>query len=166
MKWQGTAIVMMAAVSIFCILAWVNAEEKITVGRSEEILLLPQGVKLPARIDTGAAICSLDARDLKISGNIAQFKLPEAYGGLELRLPVVRWGHVRSTSIREKRPVVELEIRLGPKLLRVEASLANRSQFKNYPVLIGRNALKQGFLVDVSKWNIAPTDNRRKVQSP
>ena len=151
MKWQGTAIVMMAAVSIFCVLAWVNAEEKITVGRSEEILLLPQGVKLPARIDTGAAICSLDARDLKIRNDVAEFKLPDAYGGLQLRLPVVRWGKVRSANSREKRPVVELEIRLGPKLMRVEANLADRSQFKNYPVLIGRNALQQGFVVDVSK---------------
>jgi hypothetical protein len=166
MKWQGTVIVMMAAASIFCALAWVDAGEKIMVGRAEEVLLLPQGVKLPARIDTGAAICSLDARDLTIKNDTAEFRLPEAFGGQQLRLPVVRYGHVRSTNIREKRPIVELEIRLGPKLLRVEASLTDRSQFKRYPVLIGRNALKQGFLVDVSKWNIAPTDNRRKAQTP
>jgi len=161
------AIILFATVLalILCVTKPALTEERITIGRIEEALLLPQGVKLSARIDTGSAICSLDARDLKISGNMAQFKLPKPYGGLELLLPVVRWGHVRSTNTREIRPVVQLEIRLGPRLLLVEANLTDRSQFK-YPLLVGRNALKQGFLVDVSKWNVAPPDDRQKVQAP
>ena len=163
LKWQS--IILLALALVVDTQNPVSAEEKIMLGRIEEAILLPQRVKLPARIDTGAAICSLDVRDLKISGNMAQFKLPEPYGGLELRLPIVRWGHVRSTNTREKRPVVQLEIRLGPRLLHVEANLTDRSQFK-YPLLIGRNALKKGFVVDVSKWNIAPPDDRQKVQAP
>ncbi len=165
MKWQWTAIIMMATASIFCALAWADAGEKAVVGRIEDVLLLPAGIKLPARIDTGAAISSLCARDLKIKNGTAEFVLPEAYGGVKLALPVVRYGHVRSGNNRDKRPIVELEIRLGPKRLRVEASLADRSQFK-YPLLIGRNALKQGFLVDVSRWNITSPDNHPKAKKP
>jgi hypothetical protein len=165
MKWQAIILLAIVATVVLYVSKPAWAEEKITVGRIEEVLLLPQGVKLPARIDTGAAICSLDARNLKISGNMTQFKLPAPYGDLELRLPIVRWGHVRSTNTREKRPVVQLEIRLGPRLLHVEATLTDRSQFK-YPLLVGRNALKKGFVVDVSKWNIAPSDDRQKVQTP
>jgi len=156
MKGQSLALLLIAIALVFGTVGAVTAEERIMIGGTEEVLLLPWGVRLPARMDTGAGISSLDARELKVKNNIAEFKLPEAYGGLELRLPVIRWGHVRSSATtREKRPVVQLEIRLGPKLLRVEANLTDRSQLK-YPLLIGRNALKQGFLVDVSKRNIAP----------
>ncbi len=66
-----------------------EAGEKITVGLVEEVILLPWGVKLPARIDTGAAVSSLDARDIVIKGNTVDFRLPEKYGGLQISLPVV-----------------------------------------------------------------------------
>lgn len=36
-----------------------DAEEKIAIGLLEDMILLPWGVKLPARIDTGAATSSL-----------------------------------------------------------------------------------------------------------
>ncbi|MCX5802400.1 MAG: RimK/LysX family protein, partial [Proteobacteria bacterium] len=74
----------------------VNAKEKVTIGAIEEVILLPWGVRLPARIDTGASTTSLDARGLKIQNNIAEFRLPDMYGGLLLSLPVVDWRHIRS----------------------------------------------------------------------
>ncbi len=144
---------------LFGIVGSVHAQDKILLGRTEEVLLLPWGVKLPARIDTGAGFCSLDARELKIDNDMAEFKLPDAYGGLRLRLPVIRWRSIHSANSHERRAVVQIEIRLGPKRLRVEASLDDRSQVK-YPLLIGRNALRQGFVVDPSKTNIAPPENR------
>jgi len=63
---------------------------------SEDVILLPWGVKLPARIDTRAAKSSLYALDLRIQDNIAEFRLPEKYGGLKMRLPVVEWKHLRT----------------------------------------------------------------------
>jgi hypothetical protein len=164
MRWQSVALLLMVIVPVLGIVGAVRAGERIVVGGSEEVLLLPWGVKLPARIDTGSAICSLDARELEVKDNVAQFKLPDAYGGLQLRLPVVRWRHVRSSNARQRRPVVLLEIRLGPKLLRVEANLTNRSQLK-YPLLIGLNVLRQGFMVDVTKSNIAPPAITPKVEA-
>ena len=132
-----------------------TAEEKLTIGFVEDVILLPWGVRLPARIDTGAASSSLDARELKVEENVAEFKLPDAYGGLRLRLPVVGWKTIRTSESRERRPVVEMEICLGPKPLRIKTNLNDRSMVK-YPLIIGRNALKKHFVVDCMKSNCLP----------
>jgi len=133
----------------------VGAAEKITVGLVEDVILLPWKVKLPARIDTGAATSSLDAREVQIKDNVIEFSLPEKYGGLRLSLPIVDWRTVRSAGARERRPVVEIEFCLGPKHMRARVNLKDRSQVK-YPFLIGRNALKDNFVVDCMKMRCSP----------
>jgi hypothetical protein len=133
----------------------IGAEEKITIGLVEEVILLPWGVKLPARIDTGAATSSLDAQELKVHGNIAEFKLPKKYGNLHLQLPVVGWKTIRSAESRERRPVVELELCVGPKRLRIHVNLNDRSMVK-YPLILGRTALKENFVVDCMHSNCLP----------
>jgi len=133
----------------------VVAEEKITIGLVEDVILLPWGVKLPARIDTGAATSSLDARELKVHDNIAEFKLPKKYGDLHLQLPVVGWKTIRSAESRERRPVVEMELCVGPKRLRIHVNLNDRSMVK-YPLILGRTALKENFVVDCMHSNCLP----------
>jgi hypothetical protein len=162
MRWQSIVLSLVPAFLLLGLVGAVIAGEKIALGHIENVLLLPSGVKLPARIDTGSALCALDARELKVRNDVAEFKLPDAYGGLQMRLPVVRWGKIRSANSWQKRAVVEIEICLGPRKIRVEANLVDRSQVK-YPVLIGRNALRQGFVVDVSKANIAPPEHREPL---
>lgn len=125
----------------------VNAGERITIGEVEDVILIPWRVKLPARIDTGAATSSLDARELKVKNNIAEFKLPKKYGGLLLRLPVVEWQNIRSADFKERRPVVEITLCMGPKLIRTQVTLNDRSLVR-YPLIIGRNILKDNFIVD------------------
>jgi len=121
----------------------VEAEERTRIGPVEEVILLPWGVRLPARIDTGAAQSSLDARELTIKDNMAEFKLPEKYGGLRLRLPILT------------RPVVEVELCVGPRHLRTRVNLNDRSKVK-YPLIIGRNILRGNFVVDCMKSKCAP----------
>jgi len=133
----------------------VNAELKITIGAVEDVILLPWGVKLPARIDTGAAKSSLDARELKVRDKVVEFKLPQRYGGLQVRLPILEWRHVRSTDGRERRPVVELEICLGSRRIRTQVNLADRSMVK-YPLILGRNFLREEFVVDVKQRKTTP----------
>ena len=127
-----------------------SAERKITLSRAEEVILLPWDIRLLARIDTGATVTSLDARDLKIEGEVAEFRLPEDYGGALLRLPIVAWRHVRSSKGRETRPVVEIDLCIATQKIRVRANLNDRSMVK-YPIILGRNALKDYFVVDVRK---------------
>jgi hypothetical protein len=132
-----------------------GAEKKITVGFVEEIILMPWGVRLPARIDTGAGMSSLDARDLVVKGDIVEFKLPKKYGGKQLSLPIVGWKTVRSSEARDRRPVVMMEFCLGSKLIRAQVNLNDRSGVK-YPFLVGRNALAKDFVVDCTKERCAP----------
>jgi hypothetical protein len=135
--------------------AILEGKEKITVGVAEDVTLMPWGVKLPARIDTGAATSSLDARELSIDGGYADFKLPEKYGGTRLLLPIVDWRTIRSAEFREKRPIVEMEFCLGGRNLRGRVNLNDRSRVK-YPLIIGRNILRHNFVVDCMRSRCAP----------
>ena len=123
-----------------------ETKEKIQLGAVENVVLLPWGVTLPARIDTGAAISSLDARKITIKGETAEFTLPEQYGGQQIRLPIVKWMTVRSAEMKEKRPVVVVELCIGSKKIQTQVNLNDRSSVK-HPLLIGRNTLKHGFVV-------------------
>lgn len=133
----------------------IHAEEKVIVGQVEDVILLPWGIKLPARIDTGAATSSLDAQDLKVENGFAEFKLPQKYGGLQLRLPIIDWRGIRSSDARERRPTVEIEFCIGPKRVRTRVNLNDRSGVK-YPLLIGRNTLKENFVVDCKQERCSP----------
>ncbi len=132
-----------------------TAEEKTVLGGVEDVVLLPWRVKLPARVDTGAAKSSLDAREIKVQDDMIEFKLPPKYGGLQIRLPIMGWRHIRTPEGLERRPVVELEICLGPKRLRTLVNLTDRSMVK-YPLILGRNALRENYLVDVKRRRIHP----------
>ncbi len=129
--------------------------ERMTVGDVEDVVLMPWGVRLPARIDTGAATSSLDARELAVKNNIAEFKLPKKYGSLQLRLPVKGWQKIRSADFRERRPVVEITLCMGPKLIHTQVTLNDRSTVK-YPLIIGRDVLRDNFVVDCMNSNCLP----------
>ena len=121
----------------------------------EDVILLTWGIRLPARIDTGAAHSSLDARELTIKDNVAEFKLPAKYSGRQLRLPIIKWQTIRSAESKEQRPVVEIELCVGPKHLRSRVNLNDRSKVK-YPLIIGRDILRENFVVDCMESKCAP----------
>ena len=123
---------------------------KITLGVVEDVILSPWGINFPARIDTGADLSSLDARDIVVRQDVAEFRLGADYGRQRLQLPIVEWGRVQTSMGIEKRPIVEVSICLGSKLLRTLATLKDRSGMA-YPFLVGRSALSGGFLVDTSR---------------
>jgi hypothetical protein len=149
-RWIGLFSLSVLASFVLFTPGMVRAEETVTIGGVEDVILLPWGVKLPARIDTGAAKSSLDAQELKVQEDRVGFKLPRRYGGLQLRLPIVEWRHVRTPEGLERRPVVELEICLGSRRFRTLVNLTDRSMVK-YPLILGRNFLKENFVVDVKR---------------
>jgi len=136
-----------------CTALYAEDRTKILIGAVEEVVLFPWGVKLPARIDTGAGMTSLDVRDLTVKNRIAQFRLPEKYGNTLISLPIIRYCKVRSADSRRRRPVVEIELCVGSKRMRVHANLNDRSQLE-YPLILGRNVLNQGFMVDCAEENM------------
>jgi hypothetical protein len=137
----------------------------ITVGAFEEIILSPWGISFPARIDTGADLSSLDARDLVVRDNVAEFRLGKRWGNRRFRLAVVEWRNIRTSLGTEKRPVVNISICLGSKLFQTRTTLKDRSEML-YPFLVGRTALSGKFLVDPSRSNAAkPTCSDAAVVS-
>ncbi len=124
-----------------------EANEKIRLGGVENVVLLPWGVSMPARIDTGAATSSLDARNLTIKGKMVEFNLPQQYGGRKIRLPMDKWKTVKTAEALERRPVVFIEMCIGSRRVRTRVNLNDRSKVK-YPLIIGRNTLSHDFVVD------------------
>ena len=124
-----------------------EAKEKIKVGAVENVVLLPWGVTLPARMDTGAASSSLDARNLTIEGKTVEFNLPPQYGGRQIRLPILKWKTVKSAGATSKRPFVMVELCIGSKRVRTQVNLNDRSNVK-HPLIVGRNTLMHDFVVE------------------
>ena len=148
-------MVLLGLIVLFLPLGKGDAGEKITIGEVEEVVLLPWRVMLPARIDTGADTSCLDARELRVKNNMAEFKLPKQYGGLQLRLPVREWQNIRSADFKEERPLVEITFCMGAKILHIKVNLNDRSTVK-YPLILGRNALKDNFIVDCGRSHCLP----------
>ena len=134
----------------------IQASEKVVIGEVEKVTLLPWGVTLSARIDTGACLSSIDVRDFVVRRKKVKFKLSDRAGGMELELPLLGWRRVKSAETAgRRRPVVEMEVCLGTKKLKTPVTLNNRAQME-YPMLVGVPVLAGNFLVDVSQANIHP----------
>jgi hypothetical protein len=135
------------------------SEQKIILGRVENVILQDSAIKLKARIDTGAGVSSLHADDLtiisadKMKGVPARvnFRVRDASGRIvRLERDVVDWMRVKRKGDKGyiRRPVVMMDFCLAGKQIEARVNLANRSRFL-YPLLVGRNLLKTGdFLID------------------
>jgi len=131
------------------------AGEKITIGAVEKVFLMPWGIPLEARIDTREPNTCLDVRDLRVSDNTVEFRLPERYGGLQLRLPLIGWLRSKTTDEEypQLRPAVEMDLLLGGVKIRAQVALDDHS-YMEYPIIVGMRTLRQGgFLIDVDRSN-------------
>lgn len=124
---------------------------KIVLGGVEDVELRAWGVRLPARIDTGAATSSLRVKDLTHTEHWATFVLPAPDGDRKIRLHIEDWRRIRSSDgIEERRPVVEMDLVLGGVPLRTQVTLDDRSRMA-YPMLVGRRTLAGRFVVDPAR---------------
>ncbi|MFA5700522.1 MAG: RimK/LysX family protein [Desulfuromonas sp.] len=131
---------------------------KQVVGAMEKVFISPPGLILPARIDTGAATSSIDARNIETFERNGEpwvrFSIlnPENGEEIELECKVVRKVRIVQAikDEKERRQVVELLVTLGNTVLTAEFTLADRSHME-FPVLIGRNILMDSMTVDISK---------------
>jgi hypothetical protein len=136
---------------------------KMIVGGLEDVWFPDLGLALTARIDTGVATASMDAKEIEeferdgkpwVRFTIANPKTGEPET-LERRL--VRFIGIQKSGGGEakRRPVVKLDIVIGQNEQAAEFSLSSRKH-TSYQVKIGRSILKDVMVVDVSKKNIAP----------
>lgn len=144
-----------------------GALDKLVVGEAEDVRLEEPGFVMRARIDTGAATSSLDARDIQIferdGDNWVRFTIldPDTSEPLVLERPRSRRVRILQAAAEEpeRRPVVELRVTLGSVSQTAEFTLADRSGLE-FPMLIGRNILRDLMVVDVSKRDAAPLRSR------
>ena len=137
---------------------------KIIVGAIESVSIEPPGVVASARIDTGAQTSSLDARDLeefeRDGTNWVRFNFVDRLtaNSHEIEAKVIRYVKITQSSNPDgydKRPVVRLKLTMGDFSELSEFTLTSREHM-SYPILIGRNALQDVAVVDVSSENLAP----------
>lgn len=118
------------------------------------------GLEYRARIDTGADTTSINAYDIAIddedpnlSANIGKqlhFTTANEKGESKtIEARIVKVNTVRNTLGSESRYVVLLAIAWGDYVKTVEVNLRDRSKMQ-FALLIGRNWLKNDFVVDVS----------------
>lgn len=128
------------------------------VGNSTKISLA--GIKhVPAKIDTGATVSSIWASDIHLTpDNHLVFRLfaPSSvfYTGEPIITKEYKVRKVRNSTGHETiRYMVTISTLIKKKRIRISYTLADRSR-NDFPVLIGRRALKGKFLVDVSKLGV------------
>lgn len=131
---------------------------KLMIGEVEFFTVQPGNLRLEARIDTGATTSSLhaiDAENFERDGKPwVRFKSGTPGKMETLELPWTR--HVRIKGEDEefdRRPVVLIEVTVDGHRRRIEATLNDRSNY-TYPLLIGRNFLRDNCIVDVSRRHV------------
>lgn len=135
-----------------------------TFGAIESISLPDAGITLKARIDTGAKTSSLDARELELfqkdNKDWVRFKVPFKGKMIPLEQPVTRFHRIkRHGQTSERRPVITMNVRIGPLVQPTEFSLRSREGYE-FPVLIGERFLKDAAIVDVSREYISGATKR------
>ncbi|HWK55396.1 MAG TPA: RimK/LysX family protein [Hyphomicrobiales bacterium] len=131
------------------------------LGWVENILLLPERLSMKAKLDSGAKSSALHAENIerfeKDGRTMVRFTLREDHRDphsetVVYERPLVRQVNIklRNTPARDQRPAVRLEFCIAGERHNTLFTLTNRSGF-NYPILLGREFLQHGILVDSSE---------------
>ena len=115
--------------------------------------------RIRAKMDTGARTSALDVPHYHLvdtdQGTLVELHLAlsrhQRTKVKRVRTPLLRMVMVQtSCGTRERRPVVETVLRLGPVLKRIRLTITNRAGMR-YRLILGRSALDGDFVVDVSR---------------
>ncbi|MEX0932159.1 MAG: RimK/LysX family protein [Candidatus Saccharimonadales bacterium] len=131
---------------------------KTKVGRVESVDFPDLGIhQIHAKIDTGAYGSAIDCKDIKVAEKedkeVLKFTLldPESdfFTGKKVIAKNFKTVRIKNSFGQiQRRYVIKTPIVLDGKKFSVELSLVDRGSMK-YPVLLGRKALKNRFIVDV-----------------
>lgn len=132
-------------------------DDLMVVGRKEYVYLSEVGLKLPAKVDTGATTSSLSATDIqryeRDGEKWVRFTITDSVSGesVEVERPQVRRVRIKQhVGEGQSRFSVEMWVRVGSVKCRTEFTLTDRSEF-NMPVLLGRSFLHGKAVVDVTR---------------
>jgi len=134
------------------------------MGWIENVTIFPGGLKLIAKLDTGARTSSVDVSEYDIFSRDGRqwvrFRVASRNGAsVRFERPVVRIARIRrSGSKTVQRPVVMLGVCLGARYRDIEVNLAKRSHL-SYAMLLGRSSIQE-IAVDPSRKFMADTTCR------
>lgn len=146
---------------------------RLILGRVEWVLLSEINDMFKARVDTGATTSSVSADNITIFERdgkkwVKFFLTHDGTDNVPMEARLVRYAKIRQASADEmdRRPVVKLNIRIGKATESAEFTLTDRSSM-TYPILLGREFLKDVALVDVAKKflhgrPVAPSSEKRQ----
>lgn len=134
------------------------------IGRKEKISLPELGLKLVwAKVDTGAYTSSIHAENLEVieanGKRVLRFQ-PLLPGHRSYSGEFVVFEHFREKKVKnsfghaEVRYLIETTFELADESYTAEFTLSDRSSMRN-AILLGRKILRNRFLVDVCKVNLA-----------
>lgn len=113
--------------------------------------------RMHAKIDTGARTSSLHATRIRVferdGAQWVRFRSPRSPGHepVDIEAPLIEKRMVTSSNgARQERYVIGTRVRLGTHEWDGQLTLANRTPMA-FPVLVGRRALRRGFIVNSAK---------------
>jgi hypothetical protein len=147
--------------------------DKLVIGWKEYVDFVEWGISgVRAKVDTGALTSVLDVasyslRDDGGQGTIAELRVALDPGHPDhlttITCPVRKMVVVANSSgLREHRPLVETDVRLGSIVQRMALTVTNRAGMR-FRMILGRRALRDRFVVDVSRAYTLGRHPRREV---
>jgi len=129
---------------------------KHVIGQTVRVEIAEAAMEFIARVDTGAATTSVHAESVRVDGDMVDFELVNRDGTrLAMRMPVAKRGTVRNSGGSKRRVFVEMTLNHGGQGKRVLVNLSERNNL-TYALLLGRNWLKDDYIVDVSHEPMQP----------
>ncbi|WP_212744999.1 ATP-dependent zinc protease [Arcobacter arenosus] len=148
---------MIKQILVLCFFLTSLYADNIVIGKYDRVDLPLLNLKdIRAKVDTGAKTSSLHCSFIEsIDDKYVVFDVLDEthkkYENEKFKLPIKRVAKVRSSNgILEKRYVILTKVFIFGKYIETEFTLTNRKKM-NYPILLGREFLKKGFIVDVRK---------------
>lgn len=133
-----------------------SQEAKRVIGPTETVAIADAEIGLVARVDTGARTTSVHAESIELMDDEVRFDLVCPDGRrVPMQRPVAEVRTVRSAAGSEDRVFVELTLEHDGYAKPVLVNLKDRSHMA-YPLLLGRNWLKDDYIVDVSREPVVP----------
>jgi Uncharacterized protein conserved in archaea len=140
--------------------AKVDSASRQILGWVENMRLMPGRALLKAKLDSGAKSSALHAEDIEYfeqdGRQMVRFTVRENHRDKNserfiYERPLVREVAIklRRTEQRDERPAVRLEFCMAGRMHETLFTLTDRTNF-NYPVLLGRDFLQHGIVVDSS----------------
>jgi hypothetical protein len=160
-------IAVLVALAAAATAAGAATRDLVILGWVERVHLVDTGITVKAKLDSGAETSSLDARIIKKfrqkGKRWVRFALTDPQSGEEhvlVRERVRTIGVVQHEGSNQVRPTVMLQVCIADRLLDIEVSLIDRSEF-SYRLLLGRRALRSFAVIDPGNTNL--TQPRCKI---